>query len=87
MRKAAVMREAALKSTIFVGVPRVCWAPPIFQPSLELNFFFRLQTIGALAGLTDALEKDVKAGLRTNSRRCGVCFAHFSSERLMVFFC
>lgn len=48
VRKATVMREAALKSTIFVGVPR---------------------TIGALAGLTDALEKDVKAGLRTNSRR------------------
>jgi len=42
------MREAALKSTIFVGVPRV---------------------IGALAGLTDALEDDVKAGLRTTSRR------------------
>ncbi|KAH9963158.1 hypothetical protein BC827DRAFT_1193712, partial [Russula dissimulans] len=42
------MREAALKSAIFVGVPR---------------------TIGALAGLTDALEDDVKAGLRTDSRR------------------
>ncbi|KAH9077423.1 hypothetical protein EDB83DRAFT_2349938 [Lactarius deliciosus] len=51
VRKAALIREAALKSTIFVGVPR---------------------TIGALAGLTDALEKDVKAGLRTDSRRC-VC--------------
>jgi len=48
VRNAALMREAALKSTIFVGVPR---------------------TIGALAGLTDALEHDVKAGLRTNSRR------------------
>jgi len=48
VRKAALMREAALKSTIFVGVPR---------------------TIGALAGLTGALEKDVKAGLRTDSRR------------------
>ncbi|KAI0003013.1 hypothetical protein BJV74DRAFT_814863 [Russula compacta] len=46
--KAALMREAALKSTIFVGVPRA---------------------IGALAGLTDALEDDVKAGLRTDSRR------------------
>jgi len=42
------MREAALKSTIFVGVPR---------------------TIGALAGLTDALEDNVKAGLRTDPRR------------------
>ncbi|KAN0127518.1 hypothetical protein V8E53_001860 [Lactarius tabidus] len=48
VRKAAIMREAALKSAIFVGVPR---------------------TIGALAGLTGALEKDVKAGLRTDSRR------------------
>ncbi|KAF8505533.1 hypothetical protein F5888DRAFT_1649837, partial [Russula emetica] len=48
VRNAALMREAALKSTIFVGVPRA---------------------IGALAGLTDALEDDVKAGLRTNSRR------------------
>ncbi|KAF8485002.1 hypothetical protein DFH94DRAFT_717607 [Russula ochroleuca] len=48
VRHAALMREAALKSTIFVGVPRV---------------------IGALAGLTDALEDDVKAGLRTTSRR------------------
>ncbi|KAI0285014.1 hypothetical protein BGY98DRAFT_910123 [Russula aff. rugulosa BPL654] len=49
VRNAALMREAALKSAVFVGVPR---------------------TIGALAGLTDALEDDVKAGLRTNSRRC-----------------
>lgn len=48
VRNAALMREAALKSTIFVGVPRV---------------------IGALAGLTGALEDDVKAGLRTTSRR------------------
>jgi len=48
VRKAALMREAALKSTIFVGVPR---------------------TINSLAGLADALEKDVKAGLRTDSRR------------------
>ncbi|KAH9978031.1 hypothetical protein BGW80DRAFT_789434 [Lactifluus volemus] len=48
MCKAALMREAALKSVVFVGVPRV---------------------IGALAGLTGALEDDVKAGLRTDSRR------------------
>jgi len=48
VRKAALIREAALKSTIFVGVPR---------------------TIGALAGLTNELEDDVKAGLRTDSRR------------------
>ncbi|KAI0346749.1 hypothetical protein BDW22DRAFT_1350999 [Trametopsis cervina] len=46
--KAAVMREAALKSSIFVGVPR---------------------TILSLAGLMDALEDDVKSGLRTVSKR------------------
>lgn len=33
-------------------------------------YLFRVQVIGALAGLTDALEEDVKAGLRTDSRRC-----------------
>lgn len=37
-------------------------------------FLFRAQVIGALAGLTDALEDDVKAGLRTDSRRCAPFF-------------
>jgi hypothetical protein len=41
--------------------------------------FFHVQVIGALAGLTDALEDDVKAGLRTNSRRCAVRFALLKS--------
>lgn len=41
-----------------------------------LNYYF-WQTIGALDGLTSALEKDVKAGLRTDSRRCGVCSPTF----------
>ena len=68
------MREAALKSTIFVGVPRVCGVHLSFSSlPQQFFFFFHVQTIGALAGLTGALEKDVKAGLRTDSRRCGVC--------------
>lgn len=71
MRNAALMREAALKSTIFVGVPRVCRITHLV-PSIVLSNLFpsRVQVIGALAGLTDALEEDVKAGLRTDSRRC-----------------
>ncbi|KAI0069006.1 hypothetical protein BV25DRAFT_1817934 [Artomyces pyxidatus] len=48
VNKAALMREAALKSTIFVGVPRV---------------------ILSFAGLSEAAEDDVKAKLRTESRR------------------
>jgi len=50
VNKAALIRESALKSAIFVGVPR---------------------TIQTLAALTDALEDDVKAGLRKESRRTG----------------
>ncbi|KAI0770792.1 hypothetical protein BC629DRAFT_1583376 [Irpex lacteus] len=46
--KAAVIRESALKSTIFVGVPRV---------------------ILSSAGLSEVLEDDVKASLRTESKR------------------
>jgi hypothetical protein len=42
----------------------------VLAQSLFLILFFRAQVIGALAGLTDALEDDVKAGLRTDSRRC-----------------
>jgi len=38
-----------------------------------------LQAIGALAELTDALEDDVKAGLRTNSCRCAVRFTLLKS--------
>lgn len=43
VQKAALMRESALKSSIFVGVPR---------------------TILSLAGMSEVLEDDVKAGLR-----------------------
>ncbi|KAF7981618.1 hypothetical protein HWV62_32694 [Athelia sp. TMB] len=50
VHKAAIMRESAMKSAIFVGVPR---------------------TILSLAALTDALEDDVRAGLRKESRRTG----------------
>jgi hypothetical protein len=46
----------------------------LFSLSLFFFFFFCAQVIGALAGLTDALEDDVKAGLRTTSRRCTVRF-------------
>ncbi|EIN10356.1 hypothetical protein PUNSTDRAFT_119355 [Punctularia strigosozonata HHB-11173 SS5] len=46
--KVAIMRESALKSSIFVGVPR---------------------TILSLAGLHEALEDDVKSGLRTKNER------------------
>lgn len=48
VNKAALMRESALKSVIFVGVPRV---------------------ILSLAALHEALDEDVKAALRTHSRR------------------
>ncbi|TFK29305.1 hypothetical protein FA15DRAFT_664232 [Coprinopsis marcescibilis] len=48
VNKAAIMRESALKSAIFVGVPRV---------------------ILSLAALHEALDEDVKAALRTHSRR------------------
>jgi hypothetical protein len=40
-----------------------------------------IQAIGALAGLTDALEDDVKAGLRTNSRRCVVFVSRHTSQQ------
>ncbi len=75
MRDAAFMREAALKSTIFVGVPRVCKSlTSHISFLLSCVLFVCEQAIGALAGLTGALEDDVKAGLRTNSRRCAVRF-------------
>jgi len=48
VNKAALMRESALKSTIFVGVPRV---------------------ILSLTALHEALDDEVKKGLRTYSRR------------------
>lgn len=48
VRKAAIMRESALKSTIFVGVPRV---------------------ILSLTAMQEAMEKDVKDGLRKHSIR------------------
>ena len=43
------------------------------SPSVTLNPFFfshHTQTIGALAALTDELDDNVKAGLRSDSRRC-----------------
>jgi hypothetical protein len=46
----------------------------LFRVLFLFLFLFRAQVIGALAGLTDALEDDVKAGLRTDSRRCAPFF-------------
>ena len=40
MRNAALMREAALKSTIFVGVPRVCSYPPLAFHCALIDLFF-----------------------------------------------
>ncbi|KAH9943066.1 uncharacterized protein BXZ73DRAFT_97128 [Epithele typhae] len=48
VEKAALMRESALKSCIFVGVPR---------------------TILSLAALNEAIEEDVRDGLRKTSKR------------------
>ncbi|KAH8834097.1 hypothetical protein DL96DRAFT_1666954 [Flagelloscypha sp. PMI_526] len=48
VNRATLIRESALKSTIFVGVPRV---------------------ILSLAALHDVLDENVKAAMRTNSRR------------------
>lgn len=62
---AALMRESALKSSIFVGVPRVrdhrrnCRASP--------SYF--VQTILSLGGMMEAFEDDVKDRLRKESKR------------------
>ena len=57
---------------VYVESPtsRFCYASAFLD--VFGGFFFHIQAIGALAGLTDALEHDVKAGLRTDSRRCAV---------------
>ncbi|PPQ77339.1 hypothetical protein CVT25_010921 [Psilocybe cyanescens] len=54
VNKAALMRESALKSVIFVGVPRNFWVS---------------QVILTLSALHEALDDDVKHALRTNSKR------------------
>lgn len=68
VNKAALMRESALKSSIFVGVPRVnlrlCG---IGRRIFGSQSFF--QTILSLAGMTEVFEDDVKAGLRKDSKR------------------
>ena len=60
----------------------LCWGASCMLVSTSrftrvfLNVFFfslslsHVQVIGALVGLTGALEDDVRAGLRTDSRRC-----------------
>lgn len=61
------MRESALKSAIFVGVPRV--SEPFYSRAAGESLSDSHQTILSLAALSDALEDDVKAGLRQDSRR------------------
>ena len=71
VNKAAIMRESALKSAIFVGVPRVSE-----YLHLRTAFIWRgglnriLQVILSLTALHEALDDEVKNALRTHSRRC-----------------
>lgn len=69
------MRESALKSCIFVGVPRVrtisvhnlqaSHIPPILISFRTAT----TQTILSLASLREAVEDDVRSGLRKTSKR------------------
>jgi hypothetical protein len=63
------MRESALKSVVFVGVPRVSVVLRILFSGRE-NEGELFQVILTLAALHEALDEDVKSVLRTNSRRC-----------------
>ena len=66
VHKAALMRESALKSAIFVGVPRVRLISALFD---HTETHFKFETILSFAALSDALEDDVKSGLRKDSLR------------------
>lgn len=66
VNKAALMRESALKSVIFVGVPRVCDRIHL-APSIIISY--TIQVILSLAALHEALDDEVKQALRTRSRR------------------
>ena len=69
------MREAAVKSAIFVGVPRVCvpfffFFFNMFDPRQGLIWMaLMVQTILSLEALTGALEDDVRMSLRKVSHR------------------
>lgn len=69
VQKAALIREAAVKSSIFVGVPRVSESVSILPlgHTLILKRHGCLQTILSLAGLMEALEDDVKGQLRNTT--------------------
>lgn len=67
------MRESALKSTIFVGVPRVRFRALSIPNHHEANGGFSTscfsQVILSLTALHDALDDEVKSALRTHSKR------------------
>ncbi|KAF8520105.1 hypothetical protein JB92DRAFT_2828247 [Gautieria morchelliformis] len=63
--QAALMREAAVKSAIFVGVPRVCGDDADLAGGVSVG----PKTILSLEALTGALEDDVKTSLRQVSHR------------------
>ncbi|CCM01697.1 uncharacterized protein FIBRA_03761 [Fibroporia radiculosa] len=71
LQKAAIMRESALKSCIFVGVPRVS-SVVLVRDTLHIHLLHILhsaspsfpQTILSFAGMFEAFEDDVQNGLR-----------------------
>lgn len=72
VRKAALMRESALKSSVFVGVPRVrtLHPPRSGVPGADLaDIVPHHQSILTLGALHEALEEDVKRDLRSHSLR------------------
>lgn len=75
---AAKMREAALKSVIFIGVPRVSMSALEY---LQHSLSYACQTILSLAAMTEAFEDDVKGTLRTQSHR----FMHWSAVLSVVY--
>ena len=69
MDVAAKMREAALKSSIFIGVPRVRSVNVPQKIVDRRNPIFSLKTILSLAAMTEAFEDDVRNKLRKESLR------------------
>lgn len=72
VNKAALMRESALKSVIFVGVPRVRYYISYTSNLASCTF----QVILSLAALHEALDSEVKQSLRTQSRRFASPIGH-----------
>lgn len=71
VNKAALMRESALKSVIFVGVPRVSNGIHFSAQGGGRHHLkmFPFQVILSLAALHEALDGEVKQALRTKSHR------------------